>query len=139
MKKEILYPIIGTALFLGLAGFLLYRSGKKAGKGEKPTIKVPEVQGEKESAETITALANSLYEDMNGYNFWGHTNKYYEQAMELDDVDLVRLYDAFNSAYQPESQQTLTEWLYNEDAVLEPQFGELKSQLVERLRKLNAL
>jgi hypothetical protein len=139
VKKEILYPIIGTAIFLGLAGFLLYRSGKKAGKGEKPSIIVPEAQGQVESNETITALANSLYQDMNGLNWLGHTNKYYEQAMQLNDVDLLRLYDAFNSAYQPESKQTLTEWLDNEGAFSEPQFAEVANQLIDRLRKLKAV
>jgi hypothetical protein len=67
-----------------------------------------------EEQNTIVALADSLYIDMDGINMLGHEDDLYNQLSKLSDSHLVALSNVFNHKYQDESGESFITWLRNE-------------------------
>lgn len=137
-KKQII--IVGAVLlFLVILAYIFYKRGKaqvtlQSAPGELPgSPSSGNITGA--SNDEIKRIANNLYADMNGFNGLGHTYEPYNQALLLNDADLVKLYNAFNTMYQSKSGQTLTQWILSE-RYLQPNSPGI---LVERLKKLNSL
>jgi hypothetical protein len=137
-KKQI-YIIASVIIFLVVLAYVFYRRGKKqvtlqSAPGELPgNPQSGNVSGA--SNDEIKRLANNFYEDMNGFNGLGHNYEPYTQALLLNDGDLVKLYNAFNTIYQKDSGQTLTQWILSERYTSPGEPG----LLVSRLKKLNSL
>lgn len=135
-KKQIIIAFV-VFLFLAVLAFIFYRKGKK-------TVTLQSLPGELPgnvssgnqtgaSNDEIKNIANALYSDMNGFNASGHDYTPYKQASLLNDSDLVKLYNTFNTLYQKQSSQTLTQWLSSEYYYS----GALPILLYDRLKKLN--
>jgi len=142
MFKNNKHIIIISAVVLIILSFLLwwfYRQGKKTVTLQSLPNELPgnpqsnNVTGA--SNDEIKNIVNALYTDMKGYNIFGHNYQPYQAATLLNDSDIIKLYNAFNSLYQTASGQTLTSWISNEKFT-EPNTPGL---LVARLKKLNAL
>lgn len=136
-KKTYLWIAGVVLVFLVLLGWYFYRQGKKTVTlqslpGELPGDKSGgNVTGA--SNDEIKRIANGLYGDMNGLNLMGHTYDPYNAAVLLNDRDIVSLYNAFNTMYQADSGQTLTEWIGNDRYA----YPETPGVLWHRLKKLN--
>ena len=137
-KKQII--IVGAVLlFLVVLAYIFYKRGKKqvtlqSAPGELPgNPSSGNVTGA--SNDEIKRIANNLYADMNGFNGLGHDYEPYRNALLLNDPDLVKLYNAFNTMYQSKSGQTLTQWILSERYY----YPGDPSLLVQRLKKLNSL
>jgi len=134
------YYIIGgiVLLFLVLLGWYFYRQGKKQVTLQYLPGELPgnETSGNVVGAsnDEIKRIVNGLYSDMSGLNLTGHTHDPYNAAVLLNDADLVKVYNTFNTLYQEESGETLTEWIASESYV----YPEIPGTLLARLRKLNA-
>ena len=111
------YLIIAGLVLAGLVALavIFYRKGKN-------TVTLQQLPGELPGApdrgnvsgasnDELKRLANNLYADLKGVNAFGHNYDPYQDALKLSDSDLVLLYNAFNSMYQEESRQTLTQWI----------------------------
>ena len=140
-NKKIIYIVIAVVIFLIVLAYFFYRKGKK-----QVTLQyMPgELPGNKESGnitgasnDEIKNLANSLYQDMKGLNWRGHNATIHKNATLLNDSDLIKLYNTFNTTYQKNSAETLTSWLKNETfGYGDTEYGPL---LRDRLLKLNCL
>lgn len=140
IKLNLTYVIIGIVVLILLIamGWYFYRQGKK----QVTLQSLPgELPGNPQSGNVLGAsndeikrIANDLYDDMKGFNIWGHKQAPYDQANLLNDQDIIKLYNTFNAMYQKESGETLTSWLSNENGL-----GVSGSLLINRLKKLNAL
>lgn len=138
-KKSKRYLIIALVVLLILAAisFYFYKQGKKTVTiqslpGELPGNPGSGNQGGASNDE-LKLLVEALYKDMKGFNLGGHDYTPYNQANGLDDRDLVKLYNAFNTLYQKDSGQTLTEWMNNESYYYQTSPG----LLLQRFAKLN--
>lgn len=139
-NKKTVIIIIAVLVILIAIGIYIYRTGKKQvtlqyGPGELPGSNKPAQIGA--SNEEIKLIANDLYNDMKGLNLVGHDMTVYRRAVLLNDNDIINLYNAFNSLYQKEYNQTLTQWLENE--AFSSTFESAAGVLEARLKKLNLL
>lgn len=139
MSKKQKYIIAGVILFLVLLGWYFYRQGKKTVTLQSAPGELPGSPGSGNivgaSNDEIKRIANNLYTDMSGLNGLGHNYEPYEAAVLLTDSDIVKLYNAFNTMYQQNSGETLTQWISNERYFSPNTPG----TLVSRLKKLNCL
>lgn len=125
-------------LLVGL-GWFFYRRGKKQVTlqylpGELPGNPTSgNVVGA--SNDEIKEIAQELYNDMAGFNVFGHNYEPYRRAVGLSNTDLLKLYNTFNTMYQKESNETLTSWISSERYTN----TDLPSAIISRLTKLNAL
>lgn len=139
IKLNVTAIIIGTVVLILLIalGWYFYRQGKKQVTLQSLPGELPGNPGSGNangaSNDEIKNLANALYDDMNGFNMWGHNQAPFDQANLLNDTDIIKLYNTFNSLYQKESGETLTSWLNNENGL-----GTSGALLINRLKKLNA-
>jgi hypothetical protein len=139
LNKKYLYIAIGVLLLLVLLGWYFYRQGKKtvtlqSAPGELPGNPTSgNVVGA--SNDEIKRIANGLYGDMKGLNLNGHMYDPYNAAVLLNDADLIKLYNTFNTLYQQDSGETLTSWISNEYYA----YPDVPGTLFARLKKLNAL
>lgn len=129
---------VAVIILLVVLGWYMYRQGKKQVTLQYLPGELPGNPGSGNlsgaSNDEIKAIANALYEDMSGFNLFGHKQAPYNSANLLNDTDLIKLYNTFNSLYQKESKQTLTQWIDNESGI-----GVAGSTLIARLKKLNSL
>jgi len=138
-SKKNIYIIIAVLLFLVALGYFYYRKGKNTVTLQSLPGELPGVPS---SGNTVGAsndelknIANELYADMSGFNGAGHDYEPYQRAILLNDTDLVKLYNAFNTMYQKINSETLTTMISNE-RFFSPQ---IPGTLVARLKKLNCL
>ncbi len=138
-QKKYIYISIGVLLFLVVLAIVFYKKGKnnvtlQSLPGELPgNPSSGNITGA--SNDEIKNIANQLYEDMSGFNGAGHNYEPYERAALLNDTDLIKLYNTFNTLYQKDSGETLTEWISNE-RYFNPGTPGL---IISRLKKLNSL
>ncbi len=131
--KQILITAVIVFLIIALISFHFYRKGKKtttivqppADNGTGPAVNVPTT--------TITAIANDLHTDMDGFNFSGHDVKPYQELMALSNTDFVRVYNTFNTLFQGPSGQTLREWIESESYA----FDDVVESIIQRFNALN--
>jgi len=139
VTKVHIYIAIGVLVLLAVLSFYFYRRGKK-----QVTIQVApgELPGNPGSGtqygasnDEIKTIARELFEDMDGYNWSGHNMAPYNRALLLNDSDLVKLYNTFNTLHQTDSGQTLTAWIDNEKYF----DNEIPDALLTRFAKLNLI
>ena len=63
-------------------------------------------------SEQIARLAKLLYEDMKGWNAWGHSSQVYEEYAATDDVIFVGVANYFAEKYG--KGENLAKWLDDE-------------------------
>lgn len=133
----VIITIVVILLLVGL-GIYFYRQGKKKVTLQSLPGELPGNPGSGSttgaSNDEIKNVANSLFKDMDGFNVFGHNQAPYDQANLLNDTDTIKLYNAFNTLYQPDSGETLTSWLQNEQGL-----GVAGATLIAKLKKLNCL
>jgi hypothetical protein len=135
-KKYLIAIIVALLIIAGIA-FYFYKQGKKTVTIQQLPGQLPgDSTGTNEtgaSNDEIKLIVEGLYKDMKGFNWLGHNYEPYDQANELNDTDLVKLYNAFNTIYQTDSGQTLTQWISNESYFS----GTSPHLLLARFAKLN--
>ena len=135
-KKYIIISTIVLVLLVVLAYFF-YKKGKKSITTQYLPGDLPgnPSSGSDTGASNseIKALANELFNDIDGFNGLGHNNDVYNRVILLSDTDLVKLYNTFNTLYQQRLEETMTVAIDNE------KFWEndIPDRIIERLRKLN--
>lgn len=138
-QKKVIYIGIAVVLFLSILGWYFYRQGKKTVTLQSLPGELPGNPGSGNtngaSNDEIKNVANGLYSDMAGPNVLGHNYEPYNKAVLFNDTDIVKLYNTFNSLYQKDSGQTLTEWVQGEYYY----FPDVPGTLLNRLKKLNSL
>jgi hypothetical protein len=138
VKLNLTYVIIGIVVLILLIalGWYFYRQGKKQVTLQSLPGELPGNPGSGNmigaSNDEIKNIANALFDDMDGFNLWGHKQAPFDQANLLNDSDLIKLYNTFNTLYQKDSSETLTSWLMNENGL-----GTSGALLIARLKKLN--
>lgn len=144
-KNKMTLIYIGIALVvLIIVGVYFYRRGKKTVTIQQVPIDNPTQDnggstnnnpaGESQAA--ITELANRLYNEMNGTNFWRDSAPYNDLLL-LSDTDFVKVYNTFNTLHQAESAATLKAWLVDEYGIGE--FATFKEQILTRMGRLNLI
>lgn len=139
-SKTQIYIAIGVLLTIIAVGVYFYRKGRKTTTTQFTpydlpgnTTNTPQMAGA--SNAEIKSIANGLYNEMKGVNFFGHDMEFYKRALLLSDTDIVKLYNTFNTLYQAESNETLTKWLQSE--LFSSTFEREGLLLIDRLTKLN--
>lgn len=134
-KIKPLHIAIIVILVLVLFGWYFYKQGKKKNSIQYAPNDLPGDTGAKGTASNseIKDVAIGIYNDIDGFNLTGHNNIPYDRAILFSDTDVVKLYNAFNTMYQNELGETLTQALIGE------KFWENKAPdtLILRLQKLN--
>ena len=137
-KKQIIIVIIVAVVLIAGATWFYYKGKSKVTLQYLPG-ELPGNPGSGNangaSNDEIKSIANDLYTDMNGFNLMGHSYSPYYAANKLNDSDIVKLYNTFNTLYQKESAATLTQWLNSESFY----DGTAPYLLTQRLLKLNSL
>ncbi len=137
LKNKYVVIALCIIIFLVVLGWYFYSQGKKTVTLQQLPGQVPgeinsgNVNGA--SNDEIKLLVNKLYSDMKGFNAFGHDYSPYREVGLLNDADVIRVYNAFNTLYQPDSGQTLTQWIASEKYRDENYPG----LLYARLMKLN--
>jgi len=139
------YLVIGgvvLVLILGV-GLLIYFSGKSAGK-KKSTLNLSSGAGAGGEAPTISesevrTLAQKLFSDMEGANFWGHNADAWNSFLSLSDTDVTRVYNEFNSKYQKETSQSLVQWVESETTTGLDSWDSIKPIVQQRFAKLKLI
>jgi hypothetical protein len=135
--KIYLYIGIGVVLLIGIVAAIFYFKGKNQvtlqySPGELPGNPGSGTQYGASNNELKT-LSQDLYDEMNGYNILGHDMGPYKRAVYLNDNDLIKLYNTFNTMFQKESDQTLYEWIDNEKF----NSHDITDALLAKMAKLN--
>lgn len=125
--------IVGLFLIAGV-GYYFYKRGTAA----RALFPIPKDQGGEIDQQKLNELAGDLYEDMKGVDLFGaHDIDIYERVAVLSNSEFVALHNTFNSKYQSDSGQTLTEWVRSEFSVPYSQFETIKNTFVKRSNNLN--
>jgi hypothetical protein len=137
--KNILIATIAAIILIAAISYYFYLQGKKGitiqyNPGELPGDPGSGTQYGA-SNNDIKSLAQSLYDDMKGLNYFGHDMAPYQKALTYGDGDLIKLYNTFNSNYQKESGQTLAAWIDSEKYYN----NEVTDTLLNRFAKLNLI
>lgn len=137
-KKQIII-IVSVITLLAVMAFYFYKKGKNTVTLQSLPGELPGNNGSGNvlgaSNDEIKRTANLLYQDMNGFNIWGHDYAGINAASVLNDNDLIKLYNTFNTTYQKESGETLTKWMDGEFW----SYPDIPANIVLRLKKLNCL
>ncbi len=133
-QQNILFWTLFIGTLGGGVGLYFYLQGKK-----QPTFVTPPDEGGGTLPDPeIQQIASSVYADMKGVNVFGHNVQLWtSQVTTLSNTDFVRLYNAFNSKYQPDSGQTFTQWVQNETNLLLPQWTVVQQTVLNRCASLN--
>lgn len=141
VKLNLNYIIIGGLVLVLVIVFAWY--WYKQGKKTTTTQALPgELPGNPNSGnnngasnDEIKNIANDIHEDISGLNlFSGWKVATYDRALLLNDTDIVKLYNTYNTLYQKENEETLTQALQDENFPI----SQLKL-LIARLVKLNCI
>lgn len=133
-NKGTLIVIIVLLVLAITIGVYFYFQGKKKGKEQtnlnlsSPLDQQGNAPGASEAE--IRTLAQQLHDDMDGLNLLGHDDTLWKQFMALNDNDVIRVNNRFNSEYQAESGESFVEWVENES-------GTYPDSALVRLKKLN--
>lgn len=139
------------AIFVGiilvvLGGIIWFAYSKGASKtviaplvNDSPDNNTPGI-----SDTEVNQIAQSLYDDMSGFNLLGHKTQPYESLLALSDTDFLRVYNKFNSS-DYSGGKTLEEWVNDEYDITDPtgiyafnqQYTALISSIKERFAKFN--
>lgn len=138
MKVTKKHIIIAVAVLVALValGFYFYHKGKKTVTIQALPEDLPGNPGSVNSGSSndeIKIVAQSLYDDMKGFNYAGHNYEPYNKAITFSDTDIVKLYNTFNTLYQADSGETLTQWITNENYY----YSDIPDSLLKRFAKLN--
>lgn len=134
----IIIAVIVLLLLIGI-GWYFYSQGKKgitiqALPGQLPgSPSSGNVTGA--SNDEIKDISNGIYQDIKGFNLLGHSLVPYDRAVLLNDTDIIKLYNAFNTQYQSDLGETLTQALQSEYYLR----GQSPDILKSRLEKLNSI
>jgi hypothetical protein len=106
--------IAGVVLVIFIViGVWFYRKGKRKVTIQPPPLDDPgsgTVASGVSNAE-ILSISGALHKDMDGFNYAGHDVEPYQRLNALSDTDFVKVYNVFNAAYQPDSGETLKQWI----------------------------
>lgn len=136
--KTKLFVIGGVILLFAIILWLVWRAGKN-----KSTTTVNLSSGNSDaggalaSEAEIKQLAEKVHNDLDGLNFFGHSNEVWSQVLALSDTDLTRLYNQFNMVYQDKDSGGLVKWVSNDPAIIGSQWSVTKDALLTRFAKLN--
>ncbi len=113
-KKSIIVAsiVMASLLAIVLVIYFIVKKSKDVG-----TVALPK---ETEWGKTLTdyqsdqiaRIAKGLYEDMKGYNAWGHSSSIYEEYAATDDVIFVGVANYFAEKYG--KGENLAKWLDDE-------------------------
>lgn len=112
--------VIGSALVaIGGLTWYAYDQGKKKHQRQPLPFDIIDEHGEitdqAQHLEVLQQIAGAMYDDMKGFNIFSiHNPTPYEQALALSNTNFVELYNIFNSRYQGENGETLTQWIMAE-------------------------
>ena len=84
-----------------------------------------------EESKRCLVMAQRLYDDMSGFNLWGHDNDVYRDFDQMSDRELSIVYACFNENFG--DGESLTQWLINEKF----RISNLTDSIILRLQKLN--
>lgn len=132
--------ILALALIIGL---WLYFSGKAAGK-RKGSINLsnpgaPDGSAPVASEAEIRQMAQKLFQDMDGLNWRGHNIQVWQDFLTMSDNDVIRVYNEFNTKYQKETAQSLTEWVNSEVGAGTDGWSTIKPTVLQRFSKLKLI
>lgn len=139
MKKNAVYIIAGSALVLGVLYFV-YKQGKKS-----PSIApIPTDTGGSSGSGVslpngdLISLAGEIYRDCIGLDiFAAHDESIYQRALALSNTDFVRLYNIFNSAYQPMIEDTMRGLINDQWAIPYSPWATIREAMMKRFDTLN--
>lgn len=112
-KSIVLASIVMAALLtIVLIIYFIVKKSKDAG-----TVALPKETDWGRSltdyqSDQIARIAKSLYEDMKGYNAWGHNSSIYEEYAATDDIIFVGVANYFADKYG--KGENLAKWLDDE-------------------------
>lgn len=132
-RGVIIIAVVVLLIAIGIAVWFYFQGKQKGSEQTNLNLSSPlDSQGNAPSASDaeIRQLAQQLYEDMDGLNVFGHDETVWNNFMALNDADIIKLNNRFNSEYQAESGESFVEWVDNES-------GDLPEQAMVRLKKLN--
>ena len=141
-KKTKTYLIVGLVALLLIIGVALffYFKGKKTTTQAPLLIDNPDGQPTGQgnnvygvSAGEISRISDALHNDMAGFNLFGHDVQPYQDLIALSDTDFGKVYNDFNTKYQPNSGSTLTGWINSESFA----FNDVADSIRQRLGRLN--
>ncbi len=136
IQRKHIYIAIAVLVVLVALGIYFYRQGKKTVTIQDLPEDLPGNPGSVNSGSTndeIKIVSSGLYNDMKGFNYAGHNYEPYNKAATFSDTDLVKLYNTFNTLYQPDSGETLKQWIENENYY----YADVPNMLLARFAKLN--
>jgi hypothetical protein len=115
-KTTIIITIIVIVLIMIIAAYFYYQ-GKKTTTIAKVPVDNPDGTNNPSGVGdgVISQISGDLHSDMNGWNILGHNVTPYQQLVALSDTDFVRVYNLFNTNYEPASKETLIGWINDED------------------------
>lgn len=117
-NKTYLFIGIGIILVIGIVATVFYFKGKKQVTLQYTPGQLPGNPGSGTtygaSNDELKTLAQDLKDEMTGLNLLGHDMEPYKRALVLNDTDLIKLYNTFNTLYQKESGSTLYQWIDDE-------------------------
>lgn len=137
--KQRLILIIGSILFVSLLAFLLWYSARQSGK-RKGAINLssplaPDTSAPAVSEAEVRQIAQNIYKEVSGGTIY-HSVDLWKKFLVLSDSDIVRVYNEYDTEYQKESGETLTQWIDGEWSIPGSEWRHIKSTVLERLAKL---
>lgn len=132
-RGVIILAVVVLLIAIGIAVWFYFQGKKKGSEQTNLNLSSPlDSQGNAPGASDaeIRQLAQQLHDDMEGLNVFGHDETVWNNFMALNDADIIKLNNRFNSEYQAESEESFVEWVSNES-------GDLPEQAMVRLKKLN--
>lgn len=133
-KQIAVAGIILLILIIGFA-YYFYSQGKKT--TTIAAIPVDQPTGTNNSAgvsdSEISQISSDLHADMDGFNYAGHNVEPYQKLDGLSDTDFVKVYNLFNTNYQPASKETLKGWIDDEDYA----FNDVVESIIARMGRLD--
>jgi hypothetical protein len=137
-EKKLLIIAAIVLVLMVVIGIYFYRRGKKQVTiapifNDTPNPGNNNTAGVSESE--ITQIAQQLFQDMDGFNILGHDIAPFQKLVSLSDTDFSKVYIAFNTMYQPQSGETLKQWIENESFA----FNDVIDSIKLRFGRLNLL
>lgn len=136
-KQLLIIVAVVIVIFIAI-GFWFYRKGRKKVTAVKPPLDNPNTGGNNTAGVSnaeILSISDALFTDMDGYNWSGHDVMPYQRLQALSDTDFVNVYNVFNSKYQPESGETLKQWINSEMYA----FDDVIESILDRMARLNLI
>lgn len=132
------YLKIGLVIVILLIG--IWFLGRRSAKRNFPDYPVPKnpssdddlTEEERREAEQ---LADKLYDQLSGWNFW-YDKDVYEEFLKTTDRVFIATYNIFNDKYYSKKNRTLREWMEKEySTILQYSLGKIMNTIYERFDK----